>query len=459
MSIPDGVQEQVMSPRAPSARLRDAVLEGEDRGPFYGSMQPGQGQGEQSQQAVIVNGVVPTGGPVEPTLDATTGSGDATRVQHTDPLTLHAHEQAAALQPSMQQQAAAASAFDLVSPPVEQVHQHVTMGELTFSPPEEIPSLEGDREHPSGQPVWIMRLGEFLQRRVTQAGAMMTPLLEARSARSSNPPRTSLLPPRSWSGNQAPGLFSPEAERTMQQWASQAPLLHGPQHQQGSDSSTGSLTREQVLQEVQRQVAEEMQLFSQQRSLLEAENQRLRNALEHAVRDRPAQVMDRHEGRGQGNPLGSQGSAPSALVEGRGDNPPGLCPQNPSRLGRGSLLSEGGPHKASGGQGLQPPSAAEHVGGGVGVEHGPQGSFPRNARASGPQQQGMPRPSDPLGLLVQGMTQLQSVVSESLMSRAKDRGCQAWTFRTSKTSRVVRKLSYRCGGLAPRASKSYGRPL
>ena len=277
----------------------------------------------------------------------------------------------------------------------------------------------------------------------------------------------------------------------MQQWASQAPLLHGPQHQQGSDSSTGSLTREQVLQEVQRQVAKEMQSFSQQRSLLEAENQRLRSALEHAVRDRPAQVMDRHEGREQGNPLGSQGNVASAFVEGRGDNPPGLCPQNPSRLGdplgrqpdpnerggdpslraggsgdvqrglgqvrslgyeprgdplenaRGSLLSEGDPHKASGGQGLQPPSAAEHV--------------RRNARASGSQQQEVPRPSDPLGLLVQGMTQLQNVVSESLMSRAKEpEVVKPGLSELPKLAELSEKLSHRCGGLAPWTSKPYG---
>ena len=328
------MQEQVRSPNASSARLREAVLEGEDRGPSYGSMQPGQGQGDLPRQAVLVNGVASVGDLPAPTLNATTGPGDAMRAPQTDLPTLHTPDQAANLQPTrQQQQAAAASVFDLTPPDVEQAQQRVAMGELTFSPPEEMPNIEGDREHPAGQPVWIMRLGEFLQRRVTQAGAMMTPLLEARTTRSSNPPRTSLFPPRSWSGSQPPGLFSPEAERAMQQWASQAPLLHGSQQQQGSDSSTGSLTREQVLQEVQRQVAREMQSFTQQRSMLEAENQRLRSALERVVRDRPAQVTDLQEGRGQGNPLGSQGDVASTLVAGRGDNPCGPCPQAPNRQG------------------------------------------------------------------------------------------------------------------------------
>ena len=247
-------------------------------------------------QAVVVNGVAS-----RPVLDATTGpvESDVRSAHGTDTVTQQAPTPANTLQSSTQQAyAAAASAAGAFSPLVDHVHQRMTVGEVTFSPPEELQRYDGER--PQQPPVWIMRLGEFLQRRVTQAGAMMTPLLEARNSRSSDPSRSPLPPPpRSWSGSQPPGLFTPEAERVMQQRASQAPLLHGSQQQQGSDSSTGSVTREQVLQEVQRQVAREMQVFSQQQSLLEAENQRLRMELERTVQDRRAQATDLREGQGQ----------------------------------------------------------------------------------------------------------------------------------------------------------------
>ena len=80
----------------------------------------------------------------------------------------------------------------------------------------------------------------------------MTPILESRITRSAGAPnRTPLFPlPRNWSDGQSPGLFTPEAEHAMQQWARQAPLFHGPHPHQESDSSSGSLTREQVLLEV-----------------------------------------------------------------------------------------------------------------------------------------------------------------------------------------------------------------
>ena len=199
---------------------------------------------------------------------------------------------------------------------------------VVFSP-KELPAPDGDPSSSAqGHPMWVLRLGEFLQRRVNQAGAIMSPLMEARTSRptqvSTRPP---LMPPRSWSGGYQSGLFSPDAERTMQQWASQAPLLHGPPPQQGSESSTGSLTREQVLLEFQRQVSREMQAFTQQRTALEMENQRLREALERSQQAQHAQVMDHQEGRALGNSAGPQGSAFSGVVGDRGGNPVGPGPQ------------------------------------------------------------------------------------------------------------------------------------
>ena len=464
------MQEQVRSPSARASRLRAEVMEGEEGGPSYGSMDSGPTQAALGSQAVLVNGVVSGEGQSGAALDTTTGpvESDARRAHDTNNVTQHAPTQPNTLQPPAQQAyAAAASAAGTFSPLVGQVHQRMTVGEVAFSPPEELQGYEGERlQQP---PVWIMRLGEFLQRRVTQAGAMMTPLLEARNPRSSNPSRSPLpQPPRSWSGSQPPGLFTPEAERVMQQWANQAPLLHGTQQQQGSDSSTGSLTREQVLHEVQRQVAREMQVFSHQQSLLEAENQRLRMELERATQDRRAQVMDLREGQGQGNLGGSQGNVALTSVEGRGDNPPGLCPQTPRRLGDppgrqpdqrergydplpGVGSSEGGqrgpglvhqlgqaprdapreslpspllfaenPLGVHEGQGARPPFESRTVGGGAGGGQDSQGANPKDQGTASPHQGGGVRSTDPLGLLVQGMAQLQSVVSESLMSKAKE---------------------------------------
>ena len=272
--------EQAMSPSTLADGLRTSVLEGEVNGPAYGATDVGLPRQRLGVPSVLVNGVGATEGLTRPEPHATTGV-DAMLEQRTarthrpaqhaqTPPTTHSHSQGTQ----------AAAAGDVLLPTIEHVQQRVAVGEVAFSPPEGIPGPDAESAfHERGQPVWIMRLGEFLQRRVTQAGAMMSPLMEARATRSTHvSSRTPLLPPRSWSGAQQPGLFSPEAERIMQQWVSQAPLLHGPQAQQSSESSTGSVTREQILQEVQRQVSREMQAFSQQQAVLERENQRLREA-------------------------------------------------------------------------------------------------------------------------------------------------------------------------------------
>ena len=65
----------------------------------------------------------------------------------------------------------------------EHVHQRVIVEGMTFSPPEELPSHDHEDAragHGSsgGQPAWFMRFGEYLQKRATQAGSMMSPLLD-----------------------------------------------------------------------------------------------------------------------------------------------------------------------------------------------------------------------------------------------------------------------------------------
>ena len=130
-----------------------------------------------------------------------------------------------------------------------------------ISPPEELPVRSDGAQ--GSQAVWMVRLGEFFQRRVSQAAATVVPVLE-RPARG----RTIATPPSSWMTPTMPKarpLFSPEAERAMQQWPQQAPLLHGTENQmtqaapRDAESSSGSLTQEQVLSEVRRQVQAAMQ--------------------------------------------------------------------------------------------------------------------------------------------------------------------------------------------------------
>ena len=108
--------------------------------------------------------------------------------------------------------------------------------------------------------MWMMRLGEFFQRRVSQAGAMVTPIIEGRQGRTMlTGPRHVPPPPASWTSPQSQeSLIAPDLQRRMQQWANRPSLINPQSHPQPlpreSDSSTGSLTQEQVLAEVHRQV-------------------------------------------------------------------------------------------------------------------------------------------------------------------------------------------------------------
>ena len=142
-------------------------------------------------------------------------------------------------------------------------------GVFAFSPPEELPQ-EVRGSDVAGQSFWFARIGEFVQRRVAQAGAAMSPILESRSRGTLRQVVTS--PPR------AQRFFSPEAEQAMSQWTRRAPHLYTPEQrvQQQEGSSNGSLTQEQVMAEVQKQVKFEMRAHEAERYQLAEENNQLK---------------------------------------------------------------------------------------------------------------------------------------------------------------------------------------
>eukprot|EP00439_Symbiodinium_sp_Y106_P015829 s83_g2.t1 len=205
---------------------------------------------------------------------------------------------------------------------------------VATSPPEELPMPEEPR---GNQAVWMVRLGEFFQRRVNQAAAAVAPVLE-RPSRSALT-RSFMTPPSSWNATsprtqQAP-LFTPEAERTMQQWPQQAPLLHGQggtsAGQRDAESSSGSLTQDQVLAEVRRQVQVAMQAHTRELESLKQENEYLRAgaARNEGVFARPPAAPLFLRG---GNPAGPPGEGDHREDGARGDVHVGL-PRGPSGAG------------------------------------------------------------------------------------------------------------------------------
>ena len=98
----------------------------------------------------------------------------------------------------------------------------------------------------------------------------MSPILESRSRGTLRQVVTS--PPR------AQRFFSPEAEQAMSQWTRRAPHLYTPEQrvQQQEGSSNGSLTQEQVMAEVQKQVKFEMRAHEAERYQLAEENNQLK---------------------------------------------------------------------------------------------------------------------------------------------------------------------------------------
>ena len=345
--------------------------------------------------------------------------------------------------------------------------QGITVQVAGISPPEELP-VRGDGAQGS-QAVWMVRLGEFFQRRVSQAAATVAPMLD-RPVRG----RTIVSPPASWMTPASPKarpLFSPEAERAMQQWPQQAPLLHGTENQmtqaapRDGASSSGSLTQEQVLSEVRRQVQVAMQGHQIEMKMLRNENQRLRDVVENQQRGieameatlqpnlrggNPAEVPgghdlrdERHGGylragppRGPGVPEGNAVTVREA--SGAVGAPPGLEGegQDVKGGGRGPQPTHGDGNARTQGQPMTQPEPDSFVqcdervqkGAGGGMSEpcglnqmdpglGNSSSGLHHGSSAGQGQKGL---NDPFSMLAQGIAQLQSAMSASLNNRAHE---------------------------------------
>ena len=335
--------------------------------------------------------------------------------------------------PSLSREAAPSSSGD-------QLHA----GVFAFSPPEELPQ-EVRGSDVAGQSFWFARIGEFVQRRVAQAGAAMSPILESRSRGTLRQVVTS--PPR------AQRLFSPEAEQAMSQWTRRAPHLYTPEQrvQQQEGSSNGSLTQEQVMAEVQKQVKFEMRAHEAERYQLAEENNQLKKMLERVLLQVQAQSRESTGTNDAGGiPQGPQGSD---HLGGGGGNPgglprplsvpgsylsvpkPGSAPQGspgvlhgcPSAGQQGSTVPGGNPLGVRAEQGQSVPKHAGPSDGGAsavngsGLADGQRSQSTAGAvpiAASGLPPGGLSH--DLLGALVQGMAQLQTAMSQSLTSKGKD---------------------------------------
>ena len=99
----------------------------------------------------------------------------------------------------------------------------------------------------------------------------------------------------------------------MQQWPQQAPLLHGAEVQPGqtaqrdTESSSGSLTQEQVLMEVRRQVQLAMGARQQELRPLQDENHSLRTVVEAQQRGMEQMEATLQPNLRGGNPTEAQG--------------------------------------------------------------------------------------------------------------------------------------------------------
>ncbi|CAE7746100.1 RE1 [Symbiodinium necroappetens] len=248
-------------------------------------------------------------------------------------------------------------------------------------------------------------------------------------------------------------LFTPEAEQTMSQWTRRAPHLYTPEQRtpQQEGSSNGSLTQEQVLAEVQKQVKFEMRVHEEERQLLAQENRQLKDMLERVLNEVQARGL---EGAGRTDVGGiSQGPQGSGHVGGCGGIPGGL-PQPPDVIGgyppvpnpapdvhephdgaggcslgsqRGLGVSGSDPLGVRAGQEGMNPGLAGNGGGGANLPNEPGvTSVPRQQQTTATMPTGLPgvlpgNPlQDPLGVLMQGMTQLQTAMSQTLSLKTKD---------------------------------------
>ena len=214
------------------------------------------------------------------------------------------------------------------------------------------------------------------------------------------------------------------------------------QRQNEASSSTGSLTQEQLLAEVQRQVKHELREHEEQRKGLMVENQHLKVMLERVLNEVQARGLGDHGCDAAGGIIeGPQGSEAahdvvregiSSVLPGRpeerrgasGAVNPSSTPMPTSTPGIPQL-----PGQREGATGLSSDPLGVLRGDPDRVSQGPGGSGadPRGPAAGRDQRHVSERPStaafgapDPLGALMQGMAQLQNAMSESLNMKAKE---------------------------------------
>eukprot|EP00439_Symbiodinium_sp_Y106_P027311 s9529_g3.t1 len=264
---------------------RAATLDGEINGPNYATVDgpPGMtGQNDDQNSGQVMNGIEP--GP----SSSSAIPPEATLPQHLGPAGLSNAADFLTATTSTKEPEGDARPLPPVPPgfsqdfavPAGSATQHV--GGFSFSPPEDFPA-ETRNADPASQTFWFAKIGEFVQRRVAQAGAAMTPILESRQSLR----QVVTTPPR------VQRLFTPEAEQAMSQWTRRAPHLFTPDQRapQQEGSSNGSLTQEQVMAEVHKQVKLELRAHEEERQQLSDENQQLKAMLEKVLTQDPREAI------------------------------------------------------------------------------------------------------------------------------------------------------------------------
>ncbi|CAE7540501.1 RE1 [Symbiodinium natans] len=182
-----------------------------------------------------------------------------------------------------------------------EMQQSQQVRQMEFSPPEELqrsplgasPAMTAVRET-----VWLSRLGEFLHRRVSQASALMTPVMQATTQGQAVRPAPRTPPmPTTWAnghgnaGQSEQPLFGQDEVRMMEQWTDRAPLLHprSSGYAGHSSSDSGSIPQELVQAEVQRQIQRALEARDVELQELKKENLRLQRAAEARALEVPLQ--------------------------------------------------------------------------------------------------------------------------------------------------------------------------
>ena len=387
------------------------------------------------------------GATTEPGVDHNTHHIQSTA--HTHPHTQQSLLQAEPLEQHVHQQQPLQTAPATVSEQGSQIERMFASAHVEFSPPEEIPEQNHQsRPGSGGQMMWMMRLGEFFQRRVSQAGAIVTPTMDqARTGRTTVAASTPVPPtPMSWSSASPPlrePLFAPDIQQRMQQWATRPSLINPqPNGQRENESSAGSLTQEQILAEVHRQVQLAMRGHESRQRQLEDENQQLREQLRvrsgNAAHISPAtrqQALEGNLGRPLGDPglLGQGGGNLSGLSERQGvglGNVAGVHAGGTVGAGEGGVAQ--GPRYGSlqdPAMGVLGPGASGEIPAAAQHGHERSGAFPPGlgvggstlgpaSGGAGVHGSGAAGSADPMDLLMQGMAQLQSAMAVSMSGKA-----------------------------------------